>query len=297
MRERPDPDLLTALRNSRLLILVLVCAGAVLGFGVGRSLPRVYEAKASVMVGEFTGGDVSINDIKGAQSLAATYADIARRQPVLQPVTDELKLGIPWRRLADRVHVRIPREDPQVVDVTAEAESREQARAIAASVTAHLVEIVTTGATGTPDFLRTQLTNLQNEITRSSQRLAQLRERKVTGEAQQAQIDALITQIGDLQRTYVQFRALAPTSDSAAVRQLDEAQASAAPIRPDIRFDALLGALAGLLAGVVVAYLREARRRNRLAEAAPASGAVDAISTARALPPVSRPGSSQGGRR
>lgn len=278
MPQRSDPNLAQVLRRRWRLVLVVTCATAVVGYLGSLAMPKVYEAHASLLVGEFASGDVTINDIRGTQSLAATYADLARREPVMQAVVDDLRLKTPWRTLVSRVHVSIPREDPQVIDITVDDRTAARAERTAASVAKHVISVASGDATSEVSFIQKQLDALKTEIESVTSRLDSLRNQlpsAPTGTRAeiQSEIDALESRLTDQQKNYLQFRSMTTTPNSTAVRLLDSAYASPGPISPKVKFNTIIAAFLGLLAGFAAAYLLEARRRagpRRPRAAAPA---------------------------
>jgi capsular polysaccharide biosynthesis protein len=264
--ERPDPDLVMSAVRRWPLVVAFTCLGAVIGFLASLAMPRVYEANVSLMVGQFGSGDVTINDVKAVQSLAATYTDLVRRQPVMEAVVSDLGLPISWRELVKDVHSKIPREDPQVIDITVEASSASSAARIAASVARKLVSVTEAGNAAGSTFLQSQLTELQSDIDSISTRLQALRA-KLAGPSTprldvQREIDDLHSQLTQDQQNYATFRAMISPASSAKVTLLDSAHASNEAVRPNTTFNTVIVAFVGLVLGVAFAYLLAARRRR-----------------------------------
>ena len=65
------------------LVVGLTLLGGAAGLGYAASQPPEYQAKSSVMVGEVFTGSPNDDSVKASQALAASYADLARREPVL----------------------------------------------------------------------------------------------------------------------------------------------------------------------------------------------------------------------
>jgi capsular polysaccharide biosynthesis protein len=263
--ERRDPDLVMSVVRRWYLVVAFVCVGAVVGFFGSLAMSRVYEANTSLMVGQFGSGDVTINDVKATQSLAATYADLARRELVMQGVINDLGLDMSWRELVNDVHSKIPREDPQVVDITVDASSPRRAEKIAASVARNVIRTVKTGIGTQSTFLQDQLTGLQSDIKSITNRLDELRNQVETAQsfrpAVERAMNDLHTQLAQDQQNYATLRAIASPASSGEVRLLDGAYASNHPVRPNTRFNIIITSFVGLVLGVALAYLLAARRR------------------------------------
>jgi capsular polysaccharide biosynthesis protein len=250
------------------------------GFLVSLTVPRTYEATASLLVGRFGSGYVTINDVNAIESLAATYSDVARRQPVMQAVVNDLGLHTSWRELGKNVHTRIPREDPQVIDITVEASSATEAQEVAASVSENVASFANSQNSSGSGFLRDEMASLEQDIKAVNKRLAELRAQ----DGRQAESDpALLKEINDLhaqlsqdQQNYVAFRTMASPASSAQVTILDSAHAGSDPVRPNVRFNTIIAGFVGLVLGVAAAYLLAARRRR----IAPTAGSPSADSPA-----------------
>ena len=85
--------------------LLLIFAGLAAGTGYWYSSQqtRVYQATVTLLVGQsIQASDLSASDLILSERLAQTYADMARRQPVLQAVADRLSLVDSWSALRSR---------------------------------------------------------------------------------------------------------------------------------------------------------------------------------------------------
>ncbi len=268
--QRPEPELVTSVTRRWRLVVAFTCAASLVGFGASLTMSRVYEANASLIVGQFGSGDVTINDIKAIQSLAATYTDLARRQPVMEAVVRDLGLHSSWRELVKNVHTKIPREDPQVIDITVEASGPRLAERIAARVAANVISAVEAGNSKASTFLQNEMTDLQSDIESIGKRLDALRGQLGTSRTQNATIQHEITdlhaQLSADQQNYAAFRAMASPASSAQVNLLDTAHASQQAVRPNVRFNIIIAGFVGLVLGIAAAYLLAARRRNHLDE-------------------------------
>ena len=263
-----------ALRRRRMLIVVLTVLGAVIGFGASISMSPVYEGTASLLVGDFEDGNVSNNEILAMQSLAATYADIARREPVLSKAAKDVGLGTNWQQLRSSGHVRVPNESPQVIEITVEGSDRVWARDAAGAIAHRLVDFVHQTSGGT-DFVSPQLQRLEQAITQGQQHLDDLQaQQAAAGDSVPVSLDRDIartqSQISGWQNNYASFKELASTSSHVAIRALGPAEAAATPVSPNIRFNTVMAAGFGFVLSLAIVYLLEVRQaRRRQAEAAP----------------------------
>jgi len=251
-------------RRWRLLVLVTVAA-AVLGLLVSVVTSPVYRGSASLLVGDFDTGEVSINDVRAMESLTATYADIARREPVLAGAARDVGLG-DWRQLRDAVHVRVPDASPQVIEISVEGEDREQVKHIAGVVATRLVDYFDETSGGN-DFVGPQLRKLEELITEGEGRVDQLRAEQTEAGATapsslQAEIDRTQAQVTEWRNNYASFKELTSPSSSADIRVLDQADVTREPIRPSILLNTAIAGGAGFLLALAVIHLLEGRQRR-----------------------------------
>src|SRR3990172_4458876 len=90
-----------------LIFLGAVIAGSI-SYAVTRSMPKVYMASTTVMIGQEIykkNPDPGSNVIIG--QLAYSYAELARRKPILDATIDALKLPYTPGSLAGQVMVRV----------------------------------------------------------------------------------------------------------------------------------------------------------------------------------------------
>src|SRR5688572_18245478 len=109
---RAPADLSAISRGMRrlwLLVISLILAGGVCGYLLSTGMTKVYEATTTFLVGEaLRSTNVGIDEVKASQSMAQTYADIVRRQPVLEGAITKLRLPTTWLQLRERVRVDLP---------------------------------------------------------------------------------------------------------------------------------------------------------------------------------------------
>ena len=263
-------DFLGAVRRRWLPLLTVTLVATTLGFLASLAMPRVYQGSASVLVGDFAGDSVTINTVQASQSLASTYADVARREPILAPVAKQLGLES-WRSFAERVHVRVPRESQQVIEINVKGSKPAEAEAAARAVAARLLQYAA-DRQGGPNFVQPQLTRLEASIDAAWKRIDELQKQQDAATAPlarreiQKEIDLVEEQISSMQRNYRDFKALLPSSSNVAVRPLDPAYASNGPISPNVRFNTVIAGFVGLVIALAALYLWESRRSDSTAD-------------------------------
>lgn len=255
-----------AVRRRWLLVVLLTVLGAGIGYGASTMMTPVYRGDASLLVGDFKDGNVSNNEILAMQSLTATYADIARRQPVLAAAARELGSGVSWQQLSAAADIRVPKESPQVVEISVEGDTPAWAAKAAGAIAKHLVGFVDQTSGGT-DFVTPQLRRLERDIDEGQKRVDRLRAEQASAEPQQAaelerDIERTQQQIAAWQDNYVSFEEMAATSGHVAIRALGPAEATSSPVRPNTMFNTLVAMFAGLLLALAGAYVLESRGRR-----------------------------------
>ena len=91
-----------------LIAAATVVAGGV-AFVVSSIQPKIYEAKATLIVGQsLSAANPDDNQLLVAAGLSTTYAAIAETRPILENVIETLGLEDTPKELSDRVEIEIP---------------------------------------------------------------------------------------------------------------------------------------------------------------------------------------------
>jgi capsular polysaccharide biosynthesis protein len=262
-------DLVRAVRRHRLLFALVYCSVVVLGAARSMSQEPVYEAKTSFIVGaSLNAANLSKEDIDVGERLALTYADFTRRQPVMQGVVDAFDLDISWRSLARRVHVDLPDQNPRLIVVTVEADSPDEARALAHEVGVQLIALSPAGANGeSQSFVSQMLQVLQNNIEGKQFEIDELRAQLGTAVPlpEAIRIRALINGAEKLvvswQANYADLLAVVSTDDTANhLEVFEEAEANTDPVRPVPRFDIMVSSVLGACLALGIVYVLDGRK-------------------------------------
>jgi len=272
MNERIEVGtVLTAIRARLGWVIFIVLIAVAAGYAVTSQMPKVYAATASVLVGKSTeSASLTREDILASQDVAATYTDLARREPVLGPVAEQLGMTAGWLELRERVLVNVAPGNSQLIVVTANADTAREATQIARIVTDQLIALAPSRAVD-PNvvFLQTQVERLQEEIQRRQTELADVVTRQgqtvveADARALQNRADTLLRQITDLQGNYTNLRDLVPNGGGAnALTVLEPATAAPQPVRPNLGVNLLISALLGMLLAAGLAYYLEFHERR-----------------------------------
>jgi capsular polysaccharide biosynthesis protein len=257
------------------LLLVLALLGAAAGYGASLIMKPVYSATTTLIVGRpFEASQVSTEEIEASQQLAYTYADVIRRQPVLDGVVRSLNLDTSWQELSNRVAVSQPPLNSQAIVVTTEADSRSEALAIAEEIGDQLIASAPP-APGTKtdakiqEFVRSRLESLEQDIRQSQERIDELESALTAAETREEAADLRLKIenqarliIGWQENYSSMLQSIQQGGSTNSLEVLERAEASPEPVRPNIPFNTVLGGGIGLLVALGLAYVLEFRQQD-----------------------------------
>ncbi|MCB0138271.1 MAG: polysaccharide biosynthesis tyrosine autokinase [Caldilineaceae bacterium] len=254
------------LRKWWLVMLFMVAAGAA-GYLYSQAQTPIYEAKTTLIVGDtIQNSDVSNSDLQTSTRMALTYADIVRRYPVLQGAVTELGLPQSWKTLRKNVNVTLV-DDTQLLEISVEDPSPEQAQSIAAEVARQLIllspaNLENLGTSETVQFIDTRLANLRTKIESGENRLSLLESIQVD-DATPDQLLTLQNEINTLERLLIDWesnytnllRSTQVNKSANYLAVIEPAQFSSTPVRPNTLLNTLIALLLGLSAAVGLIFL------------------------------------------
>jgi capsular polysaccharide biosynthesis protein len=257
------------------LLLTLLAAGA--GYAAASMMKPVYRATGSILVGRpFTAANPNKEYIEASQQLAQAYADIATRQLVLEGVVDDLGLPLTWTELRDQVSIEVPADNPQLIEVAAEASSPVTAAQV---LNQHLDRILQLSPVKSQlegqeiqFFVKSRLESLQRDIRERQRRIDELE--RVINDAAPEEIVDLRAQIDANQELVIQWQAnysaLLGFNDAGAspneLQILETGETEPTQVRPDVPLYTALAGGAGFFVGLALAYALEFRRERRLSK-------------------------------
>lgn len=254
------------------LLVISTILGATVAFLFSRSQAPVYEASTTIIVGNtIRSTDLSTSDILLSERLARTYADMARRQPVLQGVIDSISLRDDWQSLKRRVSVS-PVQDTQLLEISVEAGSPEEARVTADAVAQQLIQLSPTALQNqetdeTQRLVRERLESLQTRINAGQVRREALEKalNGANGSLSADKVTELQTEannldklIADWENTHTQLLIyIAGEKSPNYLAIVEAAQANPGSIRPKVMQNTMLAAVVGLLLAMGIIFLLE----------------------------------------
>lgn len=251
------------------LLAALTVIGAMLGYVISRAQTPVYQASTTVLVGEsIRSSRVDRVDIQISEALIQTYVEIARRQPIMQGVVTTLNLNETWQNLSKRVTVTNI-ESTQLIEISVEANSPEQAEMIADEIVNQLIllspsSLESTDNQQTSSFNREQITNLQERIVNGQARLSEI-DTAINNSISEVELTALQQEKTTLEgllieweRNYTQLLTLTePKRDPTQLSVVEPAHSSNRMVRPRIQLNTILGGAVGLVLALGLIFLLE----------------------------------------
>ena len=132
-------QLLITLWKRKWIVILTVLVATLATYVVSRSLPKVYEAEATLFVGNRSNASNDFEAIQSAQVLARTYAELIQSENVAALVADELPGDETAGDLLERTSFS-PISDTQLLVVSAEGDSPEEAADLANTYAQTFVE-------------------------------------------------------------------------------------------------------------------------------------------------------------
>jgi non-specific protein-tyrosine kinase len=203
-----------------------------------------------------------------SEQLAQTYAALARRQPVLQGTAEALDLDYSWQQLQGQVSASLV-SGTQLVEITVNANSPEDAKIIADEVARQLILISPTALQNqefadTIEFVNERLTNLQDRINDGQTRLEALEATDVTDLTAeeviqlQDEITSVERLLDDWESNYAQMLGFVNSKQSANyLAVIETAQAKAKPVEPNMQLNMIVAAVIGLALGLTLVFILE----------------------------------------
>lgn len=250
-----------------IVVVTLVAAGA--SYYTTSQLPRLYQATATVMIGQsFQKSNPSAGDIATGSLLADTYIQLVDTSVVLRGVIQELGLENTMTVGDLRGSVSASAvERTQFIQVRATSSDPNRAARIANAVADQLILLgpasSSTDLEKQREFIRGQIQDLETKIESTENDINTLEESlKTTTSVREAtdkrtEIDRLRGQIAQYQQNYTQFVNYLEPSAQNTLSILESAEPANAPFAPNLPLNVGLAAVIGLVLATAVAFLIE----------------------------------------
>jgi non-specific protein-tyrosine kinase len=239
-----------------LIASILLAAGA--AYLVSSGLPKVYEGKVTLIVGQSTqSSNPDLNQLLASQRLSQTYADLAITGPLLEQVIAKNGLTVSPDEFKKRVVADAPR-DSTLVHLTVQDGDPARAAALANSLAAEMIAASPAIAgrnSQVQQFIDADLAATQAQIEQTQaeiQRLTNLPSRSASDEQL---LQALQGRIVTQRQTYATMLGFSSNSGANLLTVVDPASTPIEPAAPRILLNTLIAGLVGLLIALGLAFL------------------------------------------
>jgi len=250
------------------LIVLSVAIAATSSYLASRASVPIYITKTTLMVGRMIQNpDPNSIDLYTGQQLAYTYAQLARREPVLRGAVESLGLKMDPRAVAGQVSANIILQT-QLLEISVVDTNPQRAKALADAIAQQLILLTNPGTTSSLDaekqaFLRSQMDDLKGKIEGAQEEIKSVQQDLDAAiSARQIQdlrnqITVLQSKVADWQRTYASLLTSLQGGDVNALSVVEEARLPVYPIGSNVMTNVMLASLIGLILAAGGAFLIE----------------------------------------
>lgn len=135
-------DYIEIISKRKGLIIIITLLAVIITAAVSFVIPPTYQAKTSVVIGKTASSQnqqTQYSDVLMYQSLVKTYAQIAQSRNVAKNTAQELQENSNYASItADEISSALtvtPQQDTQIINITIQSKSAEEAKTIADAVT------------------------------------------------------------------------------------------------------------------------------------------------------------------
>ncbi len=251
------------------LIVAAIVVASAASYLSSLATPRVYQSRTTVIVSQaLQNPNPNQTDIYTGQALAQSYADLARREPVLQATLDALDLPWDWAILQNMVTSRVV-PGTELLEISVLDTDANRAKVLADEIANQLILQSPAATDPAKDsehqFILSQIQDLKTNIEKSKEEVHQLDDTiaKATSARQiqdaRNQQTSLQTQISTWQATYAQLLTNLQQGATNSPSVVERARVPTAPVSTSTAANVLLAAAIGLVlasgAAFVIEYL------------------------------------------
>lgn len=248
-----------------LALSTLLAAGVALVLTAGQ--PKYYVAQTTLMVGETLNSPTPDTQLIGiSTALAGFYAEMAKREPILEPVTERLGLSFPWQIIATYMLKTGVNSQASLLNLQVTDTNPERAAAIVTAIGDELVRY----SPNSPDKVAAQRSLLSEQLTKAQASLASVesnieearnQQLQATGAADlreaRARLQELENSRQSAQEIYNQLMRLQSSSIVNSLSVVEPARVPTTPLPSKKWLTVALAALGGLVLAIIAAFLLE----------------------------------------
>lgn len=242
------------------LLVVSVLLAAVAAYYLSSLQPKVYEAKATLNVGQsLSGVNPAYDQLLVSQSLSSTYASLATTPAILATVIHTLGLTETPEHLALRVSAEAA-TGSTLLTITAQDGDPARATALANALSEALIAASTAGQGQQAEIQQSVIADLaavRAEITNTQSEIGQLTRLNPVPSAQEATLETLQGRLVTLQSTYASLLASSASNSSNLLTLVQPAVVPNTPVAPRPLLTGMLAAMVAFLAVAAIAFVKE----------------------------------------
>ena len=249
------------------LLLGMTVLAAVVGYMVSQKQTPVYEATSTLILGQISQLNIlDRTEILNSEVVIQTYADIVRREPILEEVVRKADLKITWQELRKLVSVN-PVSGSQLMEIKVEAHSPEEAAKLADLISNQLL-IMLSAEEHNKDtvqvFMQNQIDDLQISILNGKDRIRQI-ETEIAGTTSttrkvelQNELTVLRESIISWETNFIELtKILQQQNQPAYLTLIGKAEAKSEPIRPNIYLNTIISSVLGFMLALGLIFVLE----------------------------------------
>ena len=240
---------------TRLVVTVLLAGLA--AYLVSSQMPKAYEAKATLIVGQsLSAVNPDYTQVLVSQSLSTTYATVATTRPILDGVISKLDLGMTSDELAKNVQAVTPAGSAFLTIVAQDADPN-RAAAIANALAEQLIATSPAIQGSQAEIQQSIVADqqaTQDQISTTQAKVDTLSALPSRTSAEDANLATLEGTLVTLRSTYATLLSASSSNASNLLSIIEPAVAPIAPVSPRPLLNAFLAAILGLLVSLGVAF-------------------------------------------
>ncbi len=252
------------LRHRWWLLVLIVAVCALPTYLVSRSLPKVYEAHTTLLVGlGLPGTSPDYQQLLASEQLSQTYSSLVTTSPVLEAVKSALRLDTDINALRESVKATAP-INSTLITITVSNGNPALAAQIADALAEELISrspVITSNDPAVErivsDLLNGALQSVQQQISSSQQEITRLAGLSSPTPDETAQLATLRAQVLSLQQAYATVLGYASGSGTSILTVVDPAQVPIEPSSPRVALNTLIVAVLALVNAIALAFLLE----------------------------------------
>ncbi|MFV9505133.1 MAG: lipopolysaccharide biosynthesis protein [Oscillochloridaceae bacterium umkhey_bin13] len=248
------------------LLIATTLAAGVAALLVARQ-PQYYIARTTLMVGDTLNSPTPDAQLMGISSaLTGFYAEIAKREPILGPVTERLGLTFPWQVINTYMLTTSVNRQASLIELTITDTNPERAAAIVTAIAEELVRYSPNSPEKVAEqrlLINEQLTQAQTSLESIERSIDETRalQSQVVGAADLREVRSRLEELErtrqSTQDTYNQLVRLQNSSVVNSLNVVEPARIPTSPLPSKGRLTIALAAGGGLLLAMIAVFVLE----------------------------------------